>query len=57
MSYKSDNGSVAFGDPLEASEKRLKEKAYQKAKNEKGYARRKNKGNVSACREMHNKFG
>jgi hypothetical protein len=58
MKYKRvDNGSVAFGDPLQASEKREAKKIAVKSRNDKRALKAKKNGGIQARNEMHTKFG
>lgn len=57
MSYTSDNGDIAFGDPIEVLQKKYNKKAADKVKNDRNNAKRKAKGDIKARKEMHTKFG
>lgn len=56
MKYK-DNGSIAFGDPVELLQKRYDKKAKDKVKNDRNNAKTKLKGDIKKRQEMHTKFG
>lgn len=57
MKYNSDNGSIAFGDPLESSEKREAKRVGVKSRNVKRALKTKKNGGIQSRNEMHTKFG
>lgn len=57
MSYTSDNGHVAFSDPLAVLQKKYDKKAKDKVKNDRNNAKRRKNGGIEARRNMHAKFG
>jgi hypothetical protein len=57
MSYNSDNGSVAFGDPQAVAQKRDQRKANSKERGKKHRLKTKKNGGIEARQAMHKKFG
>lgn len=52
--YTSDNGAIAFGDPMDAIRKREEKKDASRIRSTKI---RKRKGDIKARKAMHTKFG